>query len=141
MIPTTGTLFERRFSNQLDSLHRVIEELAQFLEQQKVGGPAINVAQLVIEEMVTNTLKYGYEDTAPHEILLRVQLESGSLLVELEDDGREFNPLVAPPPDLDLPIEKREPGGLGIHLVRKLAADVAWQRRDGRNHLTVKIAS
>ncbi len=141
MIPQPGNLFERRFSNNLDGLHRVMEEMTGFLEHQCIGAAAINRAQLVVEEIGTNTMKYGYDDTARHEILLRVQIDPGSLLVVLEDDGHKFNPLEAPQPDLNLPIEEREPGGLGIHLVRKLASKIDYQRCQGLNRLSVEIAS
>ena len=59
----------------------------------------------------------------------------------LEDDGHEFNPLAAPEPDVHLPAEQRVPGGLGIHLIRSLAERLHYERRDGRNRLTVKILS
>ncbi len=137
----SGNVFEKRFSNQLESLSRAIEEAVRFLERSGVGAKPVNVAHLAIEEMATNILKYGYDDTARHEILLRVQIEPGSLLVVLEDDGHEFNPVEAAKPDLQRPIEEREPGGLGIHLVRNLAAGMDYERRGGRNRLTVRIAS
>jgi anti-sigma regulatory factor (Ser/Thr protein kinase) len=72
--------------------------------------------------------------------MLRVQLDPGTLLFVLEDDGREFNPLEVPPPDLHLPLEQREAGGLGIHWIRQLAAHVDYQRFGTRNRLTVRIA-
>ena len=89
--------------------------------------------------MVTNTLKFGYDDTAVHEILLRVEVLPKRLLLIIEDDGHEFNPLNAPEPDVNLPAEQRTPGGLGIHLVRKFAEDVGYERSSGRNRLTIAI--
>ncbi len=136
-----GNVFESQFPNQLESLSRVMDEVTQFLEARGAGARAIHVARLAIEEMATNILKYGYDNTALHDILLRVQIDPGALLVVLEDDGHEFNPLKAPPPDLQAPLDQREPGGLGIHLVRKLAARMDYQRCGGRNRLTVTIAA
>jgi serine/threonine-protein kinase RsbW len=136
-----GNVFERQFANQLESLSGVIEEAVRFLEERGVQARTVHVAHLAIEEMATNILKYGYDDTALHQILLRVQMDPGALLVVIEDDGHEFNPLETPQPDLQLPPEQREPGGLGIHLVRSLAAQMHYQRCGGRNRLTVRIAS
>ncbi len=141
MSATRGNVFEKQFPNELESLCRVIDEAVRFLEEREVGPRAVNLARLAIEEMGTNILKYGYDDTARHDILVRVQVDPGAVLVVLEDDGHEFNPLKAPPPDADVPLDQREPGGLGIHLVRKLAAQMDYQRCGGRNRLTVKIAS
>lgn len=134
-------VFETQFPNDLQSLSRVMEDAVRFLEERGVGASAVNIAHLAIEEMATNILKYGYDDTVPHKILLRVQIDPDGLLVVLEDDGHEFNPLQAPQPDLDLPVEQRKLGGVGIHLVRKLAAQVDYERCNGRNRLSVRIAS
>ncbi len=136
-----GNVFEKQFPNELESLCRVIDEAVRFIEEREVSARAVNLARLAIEEMGTNILKYGYDDTARHEILVRVQVDPGTVLVVLEDDGHEFNPLEAPPPDAEVPLDQREPGGLGIHLVRKLATQMDYQRSGGRNRLTVKIAS
>jgi anti-sigma regulatory factor (Ser/Thr protein kinase) len=141
MSAENGNAFEQRFTNQLDSLLPVIEAAVRFLEERKLSDRAVNLARLAIEEMATNILKYGYDDPGPHEILLQVQLEPGGVMVVLEDDGHEFNPLEAPPPDLDLPFEEREPGKMGIYLVRRMAKQMDYQRCAGRNRLTIRIAA
>ena len=134
-----GNAFEQRFTNQLDSLLPVIEEAVRFLEERKLSERAVNRARLAIEEMATNILKYGYDDPGPHEILLQVRVEPETVVVVLEDDGHEFNPLEALPPELDLPFEEREPGKMGIYLVRQMAKQMDYQRWAGRNRLTIKI--
>ena len=60
---------------------------------------------------------------------------AGGVLLEVEDDGKPFDPLQAPPPDLTLPLEKRPIGGLGIHLIRNLMDEVTYARVGGRNVL------
>ena len=134
-------IFERRFHNRLDDLSRVTEEAVGWMEQSGVNARAVYVGHLALEELGTNTLKYGYDDTTVHEILLRLEFHPGTLMLVLEDDGHEFNPLAAPEPDVHLPAEQRVPGGLGIHLIRSLAERLHYERRDGRNRLTVKILS
>jgi anti-sigma regulatory factor (Ser/Thr protein kinase) len=54
------------------------------------------------------------------------------------DDGREFNPLERPEPDTTLHVHQREPGGLGIHFVRKLFPSVEYRREHGRNVLILR---
>ena len=134
-----GNIFERRFANRLDDLSRVVAEVARFMEDRKVSERAAYVTHLAIEEMVTNILKYGYDDDAAHDISLRLELLPDALVVLLEDDGHEFNPLAAPEPDVNQPPEQRAPGGLGIHLVRKLAETMEYQRCGRRNRLTIRI--
>ena len=133
--------FERRFPNSMTDLGRVTGEAVRFLEANGIRGQAVYAANLAIEELGTNTLKFGYDDTATHEIILRVEILPERLLLVIEDDGHEFNPLRASEPDVNLPADQRQPGGLGIYLVRKLAEEMRYERRDGRNRLTIAIRS
>jgi serine/threonine-protein kinase RsbW len=134
-----GNTLERCFHNRLDELNRAIEEALRFLQERNVGDRAVYVANLAIEEMVTNTLKYGYDDTSVHELRLRMELHPGELLLVFEDDGHEFNPLKTPEPELNLPTEQRVPGGLGIYLVHKLVERMDYERCGGRNRLSVRV--
>jgi anti-sigma regulatory factor (Ser/Thr protein kinase) len=58
--------------------------------------------------------------------------------VEFSDQGREFDPASAPPPDLDSPLESRRVGGLGVHLVGQLMSDIRYQRSGGWNRITMR---
>jgi anti-sigma regulatory factor (Ser/Thr protein kinase) len=51
----------------------------------------------------------------------------------VSDDGVSFNPLAVAPPDTTSPLEQRQLGGLGIHLVRSLTDEATYLRQDGRN--------
>ena len=57
--------------------------------------------------------------------------------MEVIDDGHAFNPLEAPTPDLSLAMENRPLGGLGIHLLRKLADGITYERRNGTNRVVL----
>ena len=79
--------------------------------------PAIDyLANLTVEELVTNCIKYGYDDTDEHIIGIELQVAHNELMLTVTDDGRPFNPLELTPPDINLPVEERPIGGLGIHL-------------------------
>ena len=92
---------------------------------------------LLLDEFVSNVIKYGYDDTLEHQIQVDVKLEGRHLTVRIEDDGKAFNPLEAPAPDLDRPVEERPIGGLGIFIARTLADSIEYRREDGRNILTM----
>lgn len=134
-----ANVFETRFQNRLADLISAMEQTVQFLRQNGVSDKVTYAANLAIEELTTNILKYGYDDSAVHEILLRAEILTDHLHLIIEDDGHEFNPLLASEPDVHLPLEQRAVGGLGIHLVRKFAEEVRYERRDCRNRLTVVI--
>ena len=63
--------------------------------------------------------------------------EGDSVRAEVADDASPFNPLLAPSPDISAALDARQPGGLGIALVRGLTDDVRYERRGGHNRLTL----
>jgi anti-sigma regulatory factor (Ser/Thr protein kinase) len=70
--------------------------------------------------------------------MVQADLSDGELVIEVEDDGRPFNPLQVPPPDLERPLAQRKVGGLGLHLVRELTSSIEYDRKDGKNRLVMK---
>src|SRR3954453_1156542 len=92
-----------------------IEAASRWISEQNLSRRIDYVASLSIEELVTNCIKYAYPDSEVHLIVVELQLLDTGVLLTITDDGRPFNPLEAPAPDLNLPIEERPLGGLGIH--------------------------
>ena len=93
---------------------------------------------LALEEALANVISHAFPDGRRHEIAVRVALRDGDLTATVCDDGRPFDSLGEPPPDLHAPVESRKVGGLGIHLLRSLTDAVEYRRADGRNHLTLR---
>ena len=95
---------------------------------------------LALDELATNALTYGYPDGCGEEVAVRVllQLQAGMLTAVLEDHGIAFNPLETPEPDTTLGIEERSIGGLGVHFVRALMDEVAYERDGKTNRLTLR---
>ena len=126
------------FLNQRHEIQRLAEVAERFCAEHALSDTDMMAVTLALDEVVTNIILHGYDDDADHEIRVTMAVEGGVLTIEVEDDARHFDPLQAPPPDLDLPIEERPVGGLGIHLVRTLMETVEYQRRGGRNVLTMR---
>ena len=93
---------------------------------------------LILEEVVSNVIKYGYDDGLEHRINVDVAVDGDHVTIRIEDDGKPFNPLDAPHPKLDLPIEQRPIGGLGVFIVKSVADSVDYRRDGGRNVVTVR---
>ena len=72
------------------------------------------------------------------DVVKRLWLDQDLLSIQVADDGVAFNPLLAPEPDLDLAIDQRPVGGLGIHLMRTMMDDLEYKRVNGQNLLTVR---
>jgi anti-sigma regulatory factor (Ser/Thr protein kinase) len=92
----------------------------------------------VLDEIVINIIAHGYDDEHEHQIRVSLALEGDILAIQVEDDGKPFNPLEVPPPNLDLPIDDRPIGGLGIFIVRSTVNEVEHRREGGRNILTMQ---
>lgn len=121
--------------NAQDAIAPATEEAERWLEAHEVSTKAIYLALLAIEELVTNCINYGYDDTAEHTIRIEFGLADGAMTMEVVDDGHAFDPLNAPEPDLSVELEDRPVGGLGIHMLRKLADEMAYERVDGKNRV------
>lgn len=96
-------------------------------------------ANLVLEELVLNTLTHG--DTSGLTVIdLELESENQALTIRLSDDGSPFNPLTdAPEPDVTLPLAERPIGGLGVYLVRTMGEELEYRREDDRNHLKLVV--
>jgi anti-sigma regulatory factor (Ser/Thr protein kinase) len=120
------------------AVHSANEAASQWLAERHAPGNIQYLANLVIEELVTNCIKYGYEDHGEHDVEVRVQLSANELAVIVTDDGNPFNPLELPAPDLQAPVADRPIGGLGIHLLRQMSDRMDYVRADGKNQVTVR---
>ena len=123
--------------NSLTAMTDAIEVAARWLAEQHAPPAADYFASLVIEELVTNCIKYGYGDTNEHNIEIELKYVAAGLTVTVTDDGQRFNPLELPEPDVNLPVEERSIGGLGIHLLRKMSDRIDYSWENGHNRLTL----
>ena len=89
-----------------------------------------------LDEVLANIVNHGLKDVAGT-IELTMGRDEQQVVAQVADTAGPFDPLLVPPPDTTLPMDKRKVGGLGIALVRALTDEVAYDRRDGRNHLTL----
>jgi anti-sigma regulatory factor (Ser/Thr protein kinase) len=126
---------EMRLANDLAGLADLADWVERFGADQRLPANVVNALNVVLDEAVSNAITHGYESGVRGEIAVRLRRASDSVEVEVEDDGRPFDPLQAPPPDLTLPLDRRPIGGLGIHLIRNLMDAVSYARQDGRNVL------
>lgn len=124
--------------NDRSEILRMAGLAEQFGAEAQLPDEDVMTINLVLDEIVANVIENAYEDTNEHEILVSLTRDGDTVTVRVEDDGRAFDPLQVAPPDLDLPIEERPVGGLGIHIVRSVMEAVDYERRDGRNILTMR---
>lgn len=92
---------------------------------------------LVLEEVLSNTVRHGYPAEARDTIRVTARRDGGRLHLRFDDGGVAWDPLAHDLPDVEQSIEDREIGGLGVLLVRELSESAHYERRDGRNQLSL----
>jgi len=86
--------------------------------------------KLATEEICANIIQYGYEGAEPGLLSLFFDVEDQVARLTIRDDGKYFSPEQAKIPNIELGLEKREIGGLGIYLVKELMDKVAYERTE-----------
>ena len=95
---------------------------------------AIDVA---VEELFVNIASYAY---APGSGMATIRLEltqEPAVVLTFIDSGIAFNPLEKEDPNVNLPAEERQIGGLGIFMTKKTMDEVRYERAGDRNVLTL----
>lgn len=123
--------------NTHDAIAPASSRAESWLEENGAAPKAVYLVLLALEELVTNCIKYAYDDAAEHTITVELTLDGSELRMTVIDDGRAFDPLQVPAPDLTAQVEDRQAGGLGLFLLRRMADGIAYERRNGTNRLTL----
>jgi anti-sigma regulatory factor (Ser/Thr protein kinase) len=95
--------------------------------------------QLCLEEAVANVIMHGGARDERLEIAVELERDDGALIARIEDNGRQFDPTLVPAPAPATSLEDAKVGDLGIHLMRSFASDMHYERREGRNRLTLRF--
>ena len=91
-----------------------------------------------VDEAVTNVIVHGYRG-ADGWVDISAERSADGIVVTIEDAAPEFDPLSVAAPDLDVPPERRRPGGMGVHLMRQAADTISHRPRPGGgNILTIR---
>ncbi|MEW9617647.1 ATP-binding protein [Shinella sp. S4-D37] len=124
--------------NTHGDIQMAAQKVRRFLEMHGAGEADVTGIDVALDEILTNVVNYGFEDGEAHEIVLALSIASGLLTIEVQDDGRPFDPLGIPAPDIEADLESRQIGGLGMHFVRTLLDRVTYSRRNGWNVLKLE---
>ena len=137
---TTGNGALRfELKSDLAEMSTLAEKLETFCDQNGIGPEIVSVVNLALEEIVTNIISYGYGETpGDHRIRIDLKHDGKELTARIEDDAVAFDPLQKEDPDLDVPLEERRVGGLGIHLVKTLMDEVSYSREHNSNVLFIR---
>jgi anti-sigma regulatory factor (Ser/Thr protein kinase) len=97
---------------------------------------------LILEELFTNTIRHGHRGDSTQPVRIALSLAAEGIDIVYEDSAPAYDPL---PPvsrcrsDLDLPVESRRVGGLGLELIVALVDDARYCRVCDRNQLWFRL--
>ena len=113
--------------------------LEEFASSHGLAMPLQLRLNLMLEELVTNSVDYALQAVEAPELTVSLVVEEDFVVASLEDNGKEFNPFEeAPKADTVSGLTERPIGGLGVLLTRKLADEYAYERINERNCVTLR---
>ena len=127
---------QSRFIVRADSaaMRQVDGFVGAFVREHGIDADEASRILILLEELLTNLMKYGHPDRAePGQAEIVLAFNGSRLEIEFIDDGCAFDPFAGPPPNLDEPLEGRPVGGLGLHLLRSLPDEARYERRNDTN--------
>ena len=119
---------------ELESIPKVCQFLEQTLEEQGAPIKAIAQVNIAADEIFSNIARYSGAAVAQ----VDCEIMAGRAVIRFVDDGQPYDPTGQPEPDITLPVEEREIGGLGILMVRRTMDEVSYEYEAGRNVLTIE---
>lgn len=124
---------------RLEELERLATWAEDFARALRLPANLLFAIQLCLEEAVANIIMYSGVAEQRQDVAVELTQTGDDVVAVIEDGGRSFDPTAAPPHRKPASIEDAQVGNLGIHLMRSFAAGMSYERRDGRNRLTLRF--
>jgi serine/threonine-protein kinase RsbW len=127
-----------RIGNIIAEMRKVVEFVEIFGKKYELPDTLINDLNLCLDEILNNTISYGYDDDAQHAISIKLSFDGRALVAELQDDARPFDPRRPVARQFSGDLRSRQMGGLGLHFVNALMDEVDYLRTGKYNHVKLK---
>lgn len=122
--------------NDISELNIMMAKLEHFFEHNNISR-IIMPMSLILEELYTNTISYGGVDGRKVNVEVNFTVDNQELNIIYKDNGVPFNPLKVAEPDLNVAIDDRAIGGLGVHYLRVLSDSVTYDFMNEKNVLRI----
>ncbi|MBO2517524.1 MAG: ATP-binding protein [Clostridiales bacterium] len=125
----------------INSIPLLCDLTGDFLNGNHISEETGSICMIIIDEIINNISSYAY-DGGKGTIFYKLDFDPirKQIIMTFEDSGSPFDPISQKSPDLDADADDRKIGGLGIYMVKKLASDVRYEYRNGKNVLTVYVS-
>ena len=119
------------------SVRRATQFVVEAATEAGLVERAIFHCQMAVDEACTNIIEHAYGGEDKGDIHITTHSEGDTFTITLIDHGAPFDPDSVPPPRIDPDLTKLEPGGLGLHLMRKLMDSVSFSFAEEENKLVM----
>ncbi len=121
---------------RISAFPEIVKQVEMFCTENEVPMALSFKINLVIEEVVTNSITHANYGGRTPDINLTVEWENDQFEVTIEDNAEPFDPLTEVPlPNLKTGVSERPVGGLGVHLVRSMVDETNYERAGDRNKI------
>lgn len=119
---------------------QTLSDFREFIKGHCKGKPGVTDEilydiQLAVDEATTNIITHGYAGLEPGSIILDLEISTDQITVTLTDFGHSFEPSSVPPPDVESPLEEREPGGLGLFFIQHSVDEMDYEATEDGNKM------
>lgn len=124
---------------RIDNIPSIVSFVAQAAEAAGFGETDVFHCQMAADEACTNIVEHAYTGQEDGPIDVVCEVTPGDLTIWITDSGQRFDPTAVPEPDLaNQPVDELEPGGIGLHLMRKMVDEVEFTFEEGQNRLRMR---
>jgi serine/threonine-protein kinase RsbW len=132
-------LSQKTIPARLEYLRKSLDLVSSCARDQGFDQNKILEIELAAEEALVNIFNYAYKGREGDvEIICKLD-NSNNLIIEITDSGEPFNILSVADPDIRADISERQPGGLGVFLMKKLMDSIQYRYQGNKNVLRLII--
>ena len=123
---------------RLENLDKVNDFVQRAISSCDCSKKSIMQLGVIVEEIFVNVVSYAYPDGVG-QVAIQIEIQENPLAITLTfaDSGIAYNPLENDDPNLELSVEERQIGGLGIYLVKNMVEEISYNYKDGKNILSL----
>ena len=136
---SSSKVLHSKFPGQYESLAPIAAFVRVVAVEAGLDDFSVYSVETAVDEGCSNIIEHAYKRVENGIIEITCIIEPGQLIVELNDNGKPFNPSRVPRPGLDVPLGKRKDNGLGLFFIYRLMDEVTFSfDKNTGNTLTLK---